>query len=87
MRELKYCVLCGGELEDVVVEYLEKYKSQTGTIIFGNVPAKRCLECGERYYLSKVALEIDNVMNGKVKPPKTVKLPLYPMDETLAMAV
>jgi len=28
---------------------------------------------------------LDNVMNGKVKPLKTVKLPLYPMDETLEL--
>lgn len=87
MHELKHCALCGEKLEDVMVEYLERYKPQVGTIIFGNVPAKRCPGCGERYYSSKVALVIDKVMNGKAKPPMTVKLPLYPMDETLAMAV
>lgn len=81
MRELSKCAICGGEVEETVVEYLERYHPDAGTVIFGNVPAKRCKECGERFYKSDTAIIMDKVLQEKIKAKKTIELPFYPIKE------
>lgn len=56
-----------GEVEKIVVEYLERYHPEVGAVVFGNVPAKRCKECGERFYKSEVAITMDKVLQEKIK--------------------
>ncbi|MDI6792650.1 MAG: YgiT-type zinc finger protein [bacterium] len=73
------CVRCGAEMEETVLEYFDCYPPQLGHIIFKDIPAKKCPECGEVYFSVKVNQTIDKVITEKIKAPQKVAVPLYPM--------
>jgi len=70
-------------MEKTILEYFDCYPPQLGHIIFKDIPAKKCPECGEVYFSARVNQAIDKVIKEKFEAPKRVTLPLYPMENYL----
>jgi len=84
MFRVKKCGICGGEVKEITIKYLERHPQELGPVIFEDVPAQQCAKCGERFYPSEVALTMDSVIQKKIKAKKTITLPLYPISEYLS---
>jgi YgiT-type zinc finger domain-containing protein len=44
---MKMCACCGGELNDTVLEHYERWPKDVGLVVFEDVPAQECAECGD----------------------------------------
>ena len=80
MAKLKFCAICGGELEEIIVPHLERYSENVGVVAFEDVPAQRCRKCGEEFYPIEILKGIDRVIQQKLKAPKKllIEVPLFP---------
>lgn len=45
--------------------------------IFENVPMGVCTQCGEKVLMPEVAKGIDQILQEKKKPTKTIQVPVY----------
>ena len=45
--------------------------------IFENVPMGVCAQCGEKVLMPEVAKGIDQILQEKKKPTKTIQVPVY----------
>lgn len=79
---VKRCGVCGGQNVRVTnLPEVMRHRDDVGTIIFGDVPAQECVDCGERFFPSEVALAMDKVIRDRVKAQRTIELPYFPMHE------
>ena len=69
------CVLCGGERKDDIVD-LELWVDGTLRII-KDVPARVCLQCGEKTISAEVAKQIDELLDSEAGPSAYVSVPVY----------
>ena len=65
---IKQCVECGAEVKSVVLHQYERRGKATGLVIFEDVPAVECPNCGEQYFAAEVSELMDKVLQGGVKP-------------------
>ncbi len=56
------CVFCGGTLKEFVTDYVEKIDNYV--VVIRNVPCKKCMQCGEEYFSSEVALKIETILDS-----------------------
>lgn len=54
MYKVKSCAICGGEVEDIVTRYFERYMAEIGIVVFENIPAQECTKCGEKFYAGEI---------------------------------
>lgn len=78
---VKKCGVCGGQVRIVNLPKLVRYRDDIGLVVFGDVPAQECVDCGERFFPSEVALAMDKVIRERVKAQQTIELPYFPMRE------
>jgi YgiT-type zinc finger domain-containing protein len=69
------CEYCGGTIVDKRVTVHRKVKGKY--ILFENVPAGVCQECGTRYYAANVLKLIEDGMRGRQKVEREVLVPVY----------
>ncbi|MCY3019877.1 MAG: YgiT-type zinc finger protein [Planctomycetota bacterium] len=74
---------CGGKVVAKIVTVDLRIKGRL--FEFENVPVGVCLECGERVYKGPVLEHLERLARGKLKPKKTIKVPVT--DYRQAMAV
>ncbi|MCD8054869.1 MAG: type II toxin-antitoxin system MqsA family antitoxin [Lachnospiraceae bacterium] len=60
--EAMMCVFCGGTLKEFVTDYVEKIDNYV--VVIRNVPCKKCMQCGEEYFSSEVALKIETILDS-----------------------
>jgi YgiT-type zinc finger domain-containing protein len=78
---VKKCGVCGGQVRIVNLPKVTRYRDDVGLVVFGDVPAQECVDCGERFFPSEVALAMDKVIRERMKATETIELPYFPMRE------
>ncbi|MDQ1273213.1 MAG: hypothetical protein QG591_1843 [Planctomycetota bacterium] len=68
------CNLCGGTIADRKVSYTIEDKRRLH--IIEHVPAKECLQCGERLYSPKKVENIQKAIWQKRKPDRFIETPV-----------
>lgn len=68
------CDLCGGPVEEKEVAYMIEYKGHIHVI--EKVPAKVCLQCGERLYSPETVRKIQKAIWEDMKPDRIVEMPV-----------
>ena len=56
------CFMCKGKLEDKKVKYMVELENTV--IIIKDVPAKVCIQCGEKYFDDKTSENIEKIVNS-----------------------
>ena len=68
------CDLCSGPVVNQKVLYTIEFKERLH--IIENVPAKVCLQCGERLYSPETVEKIQTAIWQEKKPNKTIEAPV-----------
>ena len=68
------CDLCGGTIVDKEVSYTIEFKGRLH--IIERVPAKECLQCGERLYSPETVEKIQKAIWQNRKPDRFVETPV-----------
>ena len=68
------CDICGGPLEKKKVQYIIEVKGRLH--ILEHVPAKECLQCGERLYSPETVEKIQDAIWKDRKPDRVVEMPV-----------
>ncbi|CAG0965449.1 hypothetical protein ANRL3_01155 [Anaerolineae bacterium] len=76
------CSFCEGELADALVQH--PYRWAGKIYLFENVPAQVCRQCGEKYFDALIVEVMERVVLGKVKPKRTVRVPVFSFGELAA---
>jgi len=69
------CVFCGGQVELREVTFV--YDEDESYFFIENVPAEVCVRCGEKTYSPAVADEVLRLAKQKLKPAKTIQVPVF----------
>lgn len=69
------CFYCGGTVEERVIQREIRWRGKL--FIIENVPVGVCVQCGEKVLKPEVANDIDQIIQKKKKPEKTIKVPVY----------
>ena len=56
------CTFCKGKLIPATTEYIEKIENYV--IVIKNVPCEKCEQCGEEYFSTEVARQIEKILNS-----------------------
>jgi YgiT-type zinc finger domain-containing protein len=73
------CVFCGGEVREELVAFV--YDDEDRYFFVEHVPAEVCSKCGERNYSPEVTDELLGFARQRVKPSKTIKVPVFDFAE------
>lgn len=73
------CVFCGGKISEEQVTFV--YDDDDKYFFVEHVPAEVCTKCGERTYSPEVTEDILKFAKRKVKPAKTVEVPVFDFAE------
>lgn len=73
------CVFCGGNVSEEQVTFV--YDDDDKYFFVEHVPAEVCTKCGERTYSPEVTEDIFKFAKRKVKPAKTVEVPVFDFAE------
>lgn len=68
------CDLCGGQVVERNVSYTIEFHERLH--IIEHVPAKECLQCGERLYAPETVEKIQNAIWQNRKPDRVIKTPV-----------
>jgi YgiT-type zinc finger domain-containing protein len=69
------CFYCGGSVEERLMP--RELRWQDELFIIENVPMGVCIQCGEKFLKPDVAKGIDQLLQRKGKPGKTIEVPVY----------
>lgn len=72
---MERCVFCGGKVEKKSVTFI--YDEDDKYFLVEHVPAEECTKCGERTYSPEVTDEILRFAKQRVKPSKTIEVPVF----------
>jgi len=75
---MKVCYYCGGTVEKKRIRHIHEWGEQI--IIFENLPAEVCTQCGEKYLSPETIEYIDRVTSTK-KPEKYARVPVISFPE------
>jgi len=68
------CDLCGGPVVDKEVSYVIEFKERLH--IVEHVPARECLQCGERLYAPETIEKIQKAVWQDRKPDRVIETPV-----------
>lgn len=68
------CDLCGGQVVERNVSYTIEFNERLH--IIEHVPAKECLQCGERLYAPETVEKIQNAIWQNRTPDRVIKTPV-----------
>ncbi len=71
---MKRCYVCKGTVVKKKVRHIHAWGEET--IIFENVPAEVCTQCGETYFSPEVLEAMDKETREPAVPRKSVVLPV-----------
>ena len=76
------CSFCDGELEERLVQH--EYRWEGNLIVFEDVPARVCRQCGEKYFDAAVVKAMERAVLGQPKPKRVLQVPVYAYAEVAA---
>jgi YgiT-type zinc finger domain-containing protein len=74
-NEYSDCYYCGGVVKEKLMPRELRWQGQL--FIFEAVPMGVCAQCGEKVLKPEVAKAIDQVLEKKKKPTRTIEVPVY----------
>jgi YgiT-type zinc finger domain-containing protein len=74
---MKTCLRCGGELRETVLEHYERWPKDMGLVVFEQVPAQECMECGEAYFDAATSKKMEEIIAGAAEPKGRISVPIY----------
>lgn len=72
---MEECVICGGSTIKKLATFI--YDEDDNYFLVENVPAEVCTKCGERTYSPEVTDEILIIVKQRIKPQKTIEVPVF----------
>lgn len=72
---MKTCYFCKGTVKRKRIRHVHHWGDQI--IVFENVPAEVCEQCGEVYFSPDVLKIMDKATLEKTKPDKTLSVPVF----------
>ncbi|MGC9358483.1 MAG: type II toxin-antitoxin system MqsA family antitoxin [Anaerolineae bacterium] len=69
------CSFCGGELEERRVQH--EYRWEGRLVVFEDVPARVCRQCGEKYFDAQVVKAMERVVLHQLEPQRILQVPLF----------
>ncbi len=76
---MERCVFCGGNIKEERVTFI--YDEDDRYFMVEHVPAEVCMKCGERTYSPEVTDKILYIAKHKVRPIKTIEVPVFDLAE------
>jgi len=74
MKEKEKCQFCGGNLENKKTNADLRINDEL--IIFEDVPAKVCDQCGEKYFSADIYARLERMVKKKRKIEKKIPVPI-----------
>jgi len=78
---MKTCYFCKGEVVEKKIQHVHQWGEKI--VIFEDVPAEVCQQCGEIYFSPEVLEKMDEVMMGEEKPKATISIPIFSLTEAV----
>lgn len=72
---MKECYFCKGKVIKKKIRHVHHWNKEI--VIFENVPAEVCTQCGEMYFSPDVLEMMDNAMLEHTTPDKSIEVPVY----------
>ena len=76
------CSFCDGELEERFVQH--EYRWEGKLIVFEDVPARVCRQCGEKYFDALVVKAMERAVVGQMRPKRVLQVPVFSYAEVAA---
>ncbi|MBI4287665.1 MAG: YgiT-type zinc finger protein [Chloroflexi bacterium] len=73
--ERKTCYFCKGSVIEKRVRHVHYWRDKI--VVFENVPAEVCQQCGEVYFALEVLDMMDKATLDKTKPDGTLTVPVF----------
>jgi YgiT-type zinc finger domain-containing protein len=71
------CTFCGGEVDERLIDY--DYRRKGHLLVFRNVPAGVCCQCGEKYFQPDVLKKMDqsfhDIVDRHQQPDQMLDVP------------
>jgi YgiT-type zinc finger domain-containing protein len=77
--ETKQCYQCGGTMVEQRVRFPRDLDGQL--VLFENVPAWVCRQCGARAFRATVVDELDRIQDERPTPPRIEPVPVYDLTD------
>ena len=74
-KEVKTCYFCKGRVEKAQVRHVHRWGERI--IVFEDVPAELCQQCGEVYLEPHVLEVMDHLTSVGAKPKATISVPVF----------
>lgn len=78
-HEYSDCSFCGGKVKEKKTQV--DYRTGDELIVFENVPAGACRQCGEKYYTAKVVKALEQMARDKTIVGRTIHVPVKSFTE------
>jgi len=73
------CSFCGGRVKKGKVTFTCEHEGKL--LLVENVPSEVCVQCGEKTYSPEVTDELLRFAKEKIRPVKTLKVPVFDFAE------
>ena len=75
------CYFCKGKVEKRGIRHVHEWGEQV--LIFKNVPAEVCTQCGETFFGPEALGQMDEIVAGKAEPEEVTQVPVYSFSDSL----
>lgn len=73
------CYFCKGRVVEKNIRHVHHWGNEI--IIFDDVPAEVCLQCGEVYFSPEALERMDKATLTEIEPKATVSIPVFSLPE------
>ena len=78
---MKTCYFCKGEVVEKRIQHVHQWVNKI--VLFEDVPAEVCQQCGEIYFSPEVLEKMDAVTMGEEEPKATISVPIFSLAEAV----
>ena len=72
---MKICYFCRGQVKKAQIQHVHRWGERI--MVFEDVPAEVCQQCGEVYLAPQVLEAMDHIATGDAKPSATISIPVF----------
>jgi len=76
MNDSNICPVCGGVMEDKVIQMDFRYKGNL--VVIEGVPSQVCVRCGEQLISAAISKDIDKLLASGIRPVRQISVPVVP---------
>ncbi|MDH7486233.1 MAG: type II toxin-antitoxin system MqsA family antitoxin [Anaerolineae bacterium] len=82
MSKMTRCYFCKGKLTEKKIHHVHHWGERI--VVFEDVPAEVCQQCGEVYFRPEVLEKMDEAVLEELKPKARLSIPVFSMPELVA---